>query len=142
MKYISVFVLLGLLGLSWRVINRPFDISADTHAQIQGELAQIIENVVRESSPTLSNFRIVRLWTETVNYNRVKAQFIYSYVDQMEGDRVSQTREGRAILNRQTPTPGQRAVDSQWSLDEVQVLNSKLEFESGSSMSREGSINE
>lgn len=137
MKYLSVLVLLLLLNVSWAVVNRPFDIPTETHIQIQAELAQIIENVVKESSPSITDLEIDRIESETLNYNRVKATFQFSYKEPLESETIRQSRRGVAFLSRQERGPGTGPQDTVWSLDSVQVLNTRIDFESGSEIKKE-----
>jgi hypothetical protein len=136
MKYISVLVLLFMLKLSWAAINRPFEISPATHEQLQVELSKIIEGVISQSNPTVSDIKMEKVWTETVNYNRVKASFGYSYKEKIGEDTLSQYRQGIAFLTRQPPPPDHAGVDSAWSLDQVKVLNTRLDFENGTTISK------
>jgi hypothetical protein len=126
MKIVSVLLFAAALIGSWMVANRKVAVPEAMHASIQNELKGIISEYVENNVPQVKNLRFERFWTEALKNNKVRAVFSYTFEDPT-GENGSTVMEisGSAILNRADETP----EEVTWSLDELQIDNSRVEFE-------------
>jgi hypothetical protein len=90
--------------------------------------------------PNSRDLRFERFWTEAVKNNVIKATFIYSFED--ESANVGAARvaiEGYALLNRKDDEADSTQV---WSMDELYILNNKIEFKEDMKISPLGGATE
>lgn len=133
MKYLGTLVFVAALYWSWNAIHRFEDIPFETHANLQIKLSDLIKETVAQKRPTFENFHIVRIWTEQLEKNTVKASFIYRFTeksaDAATPAEVSESVvEGNAILKR--VGTGFEDID-QWKLESVKTTNDEIAFSSG-----------
>jgi hypothetical protein len=125
MKIISLVVfVLALIG-SWFLAHRDAPIPESVHQGIQNDLKRVISEYVQKNLPNSTNLVFRKFWTEALQKNRVKASFVYSFDD--IGDKsgpINMEIEGYGILNKVS----ENADSSEWSLDEIHVLNNGLEY--------------
>lgn len=95
------------------------------HVGIQEDLKRLISSYIQENLPNSKNLLFDRFYTESVDDNKVKASFTYSFED--EDEQVGQARveiEGYAVLNR-----GQETNETlEWTFDELVILNNQVDF--------------
>ncbi|NJL25780.1 MAG: hypothetical protein HC902_11795 [Calothrix sp. SM1_5_4] len=125
MKIVSVvFFAFALVG-TWMIAHAKRPVTESVHIGIQNDLQRIIAEYVQKNLPESKNFRFQKFWTETVNKNKVKAYFVYSFEDKTEeGEPAEVEIEGSAMLNKIEETP----ETSTWSFDELQILDNKVNF--------------
>lgn len=135
MKYINVILLILALWASWEWIYHSEGISEDTHATIQADLKKIIAEYVQKNSPDSTQLRFEKMWTEALNKNRIKASFVYSFIDTDQLTNADSNEEstrtkitGSAILNRDLKAPKNEDI---WSFDKLKIDSNHLEFEEG-----------
>jgi hypothetical protein len=125
MKIISLLVFVFALIGSWYLTHREQTIPESVHAGIQDELKQIIAEYVQKNLPNSKNLTFKRFWTETLQKNKIKASFIYSFDDTNEtSGAVGMEIDGFAILNKVSENPD----STEWSFDELKILNNGIEF--------------
>lgn len=127
MKYISVFIFIGLMAWTWSVIHRESPISFETHAGIQERLAQLIYKTITEKKPEAKEVKIERVWTEPQAAEKVLAHFIYSFQESNADGKVAKSQiTGQGLLEK-------RADDGSgldhWSLTQVKTTSDAVQFE-------------
>lgn len=130
MRYISLAFILFLMWWSWSLAMAPNLLSEDTHIGIQEDLRRVITEYIQENLEGARDLKFEKFWTETIDKDKVKATFSYSF-ESGGDDAGPSTRigiDGHAILNRAKDEDGEFDV---WSLDELYVLNNKVEFKDG-----------
>src|SRR4051812_45143607 len=99
-KIISLVVLLVLLVGTWNLIHSTPSVTFETHSIMQDRLADIIKTSIKKNRPTAQNFSLIRLWTETLKPDRVRAHFIYRFKEGTGTEAVDQTLSGEAFLQK------------------------------------------
>ena len=130
----------GLLGFiafmaamiwTWNVIHEEPSIALETHSGIQEKLSQLIVDTVKSHKATADEVNVERIWTEPVGEHRIKAFFIYSFVESPgEGADASQkihTRiQGQGILDEQE---NDGTGKDRWKLSQVKTTQDAISFE-------------
>jgi alpha-mannosidase len=125
MKIISLVVfVLALIG-TWYISHRQQVVPESVHVGIQNDLKRIIAEYVQKNLPGSKNLIFKKFFTETLQNNKVKATFLYSFDDTNENIGASNLEiEGYAVLNK----VGESAQSTEWSMDELHILNNSVEF--------------
>lgn len=127
MKYLSLLVFLFALQWTWSFSHQTALISESVHLGIQEDLKAIIGDYIVENLPTAKNLKFNKFWSEKINKDRVKASFSYSFDDSSEESGSARIDiEGFAILNRKVVA---EADSDDWTLDELNILNNRINFE-------------
>ncbi|WP_413582786.1 hypothetical protein [Bdellovibrio sp. HCB288] len=130
-KIVSVIVFVAALVWTWNVIHTNEAIGFETHAGIQTKLAELITNTLSAKKPNAKELRIDKLWTESLNDNKVRAVFSYKFTEISEsGESLEQVIEGEAILHRE---PSEDKTDK-WTLQSVKTTNDIVVFSEGSTV--------
>lgn len=126
MKILSLVLFIVALVWTWNLTHRIDKVPYSSHEGLQAEIAVIIEEAVRRKRPNMQNFLIEKVWTETIDDDRVRAEYTYSFVD---GDdlEASQSISGELTLKRMK----QSNTDEVWQLEKVQTTNESLTFTRG-----------
>lgn len=127
-KIVSLIIFTAALVWTWNVIHSSPAIGFETHSGIQEKLADLIKQTVMTKKPNAKNFKITRLWTESLSENKVRAVFAYSFADTMEADNTEQTVEGEAVLFRE---PEDESGQDRWTLQSVHTTNDIVTFSEG-----------
>lgn len=131
-KIISLVVFIAALVWTWNAIHTSQAVGFETHSSIQLKLAELIQNTLSVKKPTAKDLAITRLWTETLNDNKVRAVFAYKFVDISEdGEALEQVIEGEAILHRE---PSENPNVDNWTLQSVKTTNDLVVFTEGSTI--------
>lgn len=129
-KILSLVVFAVALVWTWSLIHSSAGIGSETHSGIQEKLATLIQQTVSKKRPTAQDIQVTRLWTESVDDNKVRAVFAYRFSETVEGgEKLEQTVEGEAVLHRE-PGPDPR-IDN-WVLQKVTTTNDNVAFDQGS----------
>lgn len=134
-KIISLIVLLGLMIWTWDIIHSTPAVTFETHSIMQQRLAEIIKNSVQKYRPAAQNFNLVRLWTETVNPEKVKAHFTYRFIDGEGDSKTEQTVSGEAFLLK---TSSEGNEQENWKIEKVQTSANQVIFDEGLTITPEG----
>lgn len=130
-KVISLVVFVILLAWTWSLIHSDPTVSFETHAIIQQKLAEIIRASVQKYRPNAKDFNLVRLWTETINPEKISAHFTYQFKEG-ESDKASQeTISGEALLKK---TTGEQSSQENWKVEKVQTSTNQIVFQEGDSI--------
>src|SRR4051794_32296101 len=125
MKIVSLLVFVVALIGTWKLAHRDQPISDAVHSGIQTDLKRIITEYVQKNLPNAKNLVFKRFWTESIQNNKVKASFAYSFDDANDKTgAASLDIAGFAILNKVS----ENADSAEWSMDELHILNSGVEF--------------
>ena len=135
-KLVSLAVFVILLAWSWNLIHSDPVVSFETHSIIQQRLSEIIELSVQKHKSSAKNFRLLRLWTETLNDEKVKAHFVYNFSEGETSDASSQTISGEAWLRK---AGGSQGGQENWKVEKVQTSSNQLVFQEPSLVEPEGS---
>lgn len=126
MKIISVVVFTAALIGSWYMARAQGPMSQSVHVGVQNDLKNIIAEYVQKNLPESKNLRFDKFWTETVKKDRIKAYFLYSFEDASQTSGPTRVEiSGSAILNKVDESP----ETVTYSLDQLQILDNKVEFE-------------
>jgi len=128
MKYLSLLLIMLSMFLSWKWASSSRPVSEDVHAGIQQDLKRIIAEYIQQNLPSSKNLRFDRFWTESMNKNKVKATFLYSFEDSSAETGEARVQvDGYAVLNRKDKSGEDEEYDI-WSFDELFILNNQVEF--------------
>jgi hypothetical protein len=146
-KVVSFAVFVILLAWTWNLVHSEALVSFETHSIIQQRLAEIIEQSVQKHRPNAKDFNLLRLWTETVNDNQIKAFFTYRFREGTAGATNSiteptteattaptsvspseETISGEAVLKK---TAGESANQENWRVERVRTSSNQVVFEEG-----------
>jgi hypothetical protein len=126
MKFLSLIILIVLLGWTWAGYKHTGDVPVAVHYNLQNELRNFIADYIGKNVKGASNLQFYKFWTEPTQTKEVRAVFEYSFDTKNDNNEETTTRlKGYAFL---TPEGG---LD-QWSLDKVEVNNQIIDFKSGS----------
>ncbi|QLY25180.1 hypothetical protein [Bdellovibrio sp. KM01] len=130
-KIVSLVVFVAALVWTWNVIHTNEAIGFETHAGIQTKLAELIKATLSAKKPNAKDLRIEKLWTESMNDNKVRAVFAYKFSETSEaGEALEQIIEGEAVLHRE---PTEDKTDK-WTLQSVKTTNDIVVFSEGSTV--------
>lgn len=129
-KILSLIFFVFTLVWTWNLIHSATSVGFETHSGIQQRLTEMIEASLKKARPEAQNLEIFKLWTETLNNNKVRAVFAYKFSDKSEGGEVvEQTVAGEAVLYRE---PSEVENEDLWILQSVKTTNDSLIFAEGS----------
>lgn len=131
-KIFSFVLFVSAFIWTWCLFNSPSQMGTDIHAGIQSKLTLLIEDSIKAKVPTMSNFRLNKMYTEKVDDTKVKAHFSYQYDD---ADSTTQTIAGEAIL---TKALSEDPAIQKWVLQSVNTGSQALEFKEGVTISSDG----
>jgi hypothetical protein len=131
-KIISLIVFAVALIWTWNIIHSTQAIGFETHSGIQQKLADLIKQTIMTKKPEAKDLQITRLWTESLNDNKVRAVFAYRFTEPSDaGEATEQSIEGEAILHREASED--QNIDK-WTLQSVKTTNDYLTFSEGSTV--------
>ena len=130
-KVISLVVFLILLIWTWSMIHSSPTVSFETHSIIQQKLAEIIQLSVQKHRPKAKEFSLVRLWTETLNSDKISAHFTYQFKEGESDNATQETISGEALLKK-TTTEDQ--AQENWKIEKVQTSANQIVFQDGESI--------
>ncbi|XGC80575.1 hypothetical protein ACES2L_14695 [Bdellovibrio bacteriovorus] len=131
-KIVSLIVFVAALVWTWNVIHTSEAVGFETHSGIQVKLAELIGNTLVTKKPNAKDLTIMRLWTETLSDNKVRATFAYKFVEPTEdGEELEQVIEGEAVLYRE---PSEDSDVDKWTLQSVKTTNDIVVFTEGSTI--------
>lgn len=129
-KLISFVVFVGAFAWTWCLFNSQPKVNMGVHAGLQSKLAILIEDTIKTSKPHSYDFKMLSLYTQTIDENKVSAHFSYKYSEHSAEDKETshQTVTGEAILNR---SPSENPADEKWVVQSVKSDSSNIEFQEG-----------
>lgn len=131
-KIFSFVLFVSAFIWTWNLFNSPSQMGTDIHAGIQSKLTILIEDSVKAKLPSMTNFRLNKMYTEKLDDNKVKAHFSYQYDD---SDATTQTIAGEAVL---TKALAEDPAVQKWVLQSVNAGSQALEFKEGTTISSDG----
>ena len=126
MKYISLIIFILALAWTWHVVHTESDISLETHASMQEQVAQIIVSSIKAKRPSATDVVIEKIWTETVSPTKVRAKYIYSFKDTTESGAAISEISGEGTLERQ---PDDGSGKDHWKFTKDSATNEAVQFE-------------
>jgi hypothetical protein len=129
-KLISFVVFVAAFAWTWFLFNSQPKVNMGVHAGLQSKLALLIEDTIKTNKPQSYDFKMLSLYTQTIDENKVSAHFSYKYSERTAEDRETshQTITGEAILNR---SPSENPNDEKWVIQSVKSDSSNIEFQEG-----------
>lgn len=129
LKVIGVIVVFVLLAVTWMLVYGPKGdtVSEETLVEIQSNLQDQIFQILSKRGDQITNIQFEKFWTEQVNANTVKANFVISYDEPLSDDTGRVIREGSMILTKLDET----AQEQVWIADAVNVNGEQITFENG-----------
>jgi hypothetical protein len=127
MKYLSTIIFLAAMYWTWALVNNVPAVSEQVHVDLQNSLKSFIGEQLQAAYPNMANLSFDKFWTETIDADKVKVTFIFSYDD--ANDQVGEIRsrrEGYTVMRRVTETVDQTDWDFQDG--EIVILSDQVEF--------------
>lgn len=113
----------------------------EIHAGIQSKLTLLIEDTLKSKKPSLSDFKLIKMYTTKIDDQKVSANFAYEYTEALPAESVSATAEvvtqnvsGEAILIRGLSED--KSVQK-WVLQSVKTDAQTVDFKDGILISSE-----
>ena len=132
-RILSLVIFIAALVWTWNIIHTAPAIGFETHSGIQVKLSELIAATLSAKKPNAKDLTIMRLWTESLDNNKVRAVFAYKFNEaSSEGEILEQMIEGEAVLHRE---PSEAAGVDQWVLQSVKTTNDIVVFTEGSVIS-------
>lgn len=129
-KIMSFVIFAAALIWTWNLIHSSNGISFETHSGIQMQLAKVIESALAKVKPAATEFKIQKIWTETLTDTKVRAVFSYSFLETTDNnEKTEQNVEGEAVLHRE---PTENAQNENWIIQSVKTTAGKVIFNEGS----------
>ena len=130
-KIFSFVLFVSAFIWTWCLFNSPSQMGTDIHAGIQSKLTILIEDTVKAKRPSMTNFRLNKMYTERMDDSKVKANFSY----QFDEDNATQTISGEAVL---TKALSEDPAVQKWVLQTVKTGGDVVEFKDGLTISSDG----
>lgn len=131
-KIFSFVLFVSALIWTWCLFNSPSQMGTDVHAGIQSKLTILIEETIKAKRPSMTNFRLNKMYTEKMDDNKVKAHFSYQFDD---ADATTQTISGDAVLSKAL---SEDPSVQKWVLQSVKTGSDIVEFQDGLTISSDG----
>ena len=110
---------------TWFLFYQKPKYPEELHISLQEQLKVIVRKTLSDKHPKMRNFKFQKMWTQATNRkDQISAHFEYSFKDE------SQTRfsiKGQALMNRKDLHSSDKY--DLWTLDHVQINNTKLDFQ-------------
>lgn len=141
-KLIGLVVFVLAFVTTWYAFNHHSDLGIDTHAGIQSKLSILIEDTIKEKRPQSSNFKLLRMYTERVDDQKVSAHFSYQFDDVLKDsenesstEKITQRVAGIATLSR---SPAEDPSVQKWVLQSVKTGTESFDFAEGTAIVTDG----
>lgn len=139
-RVLSFFMFVAAFLWTWYLFNSSNTIGVDIHAGIQSKLGVLIEETIKKSKPNSTDFRLLKIYTEKLDDNRISAKFAFQYEDLLEADeKTTQTLQGEAILSKGL---SENPEVQKWIIQSVKTNATNLEFREGLVISSDGKTTE
>ncbi|HAG91401.1 MAG TPA: hypothetical protein DCL41_05990 [Bdellovibrionales bacterium] len=122
MKFISLIFFIAAMSYTWSLSRIQMPVTQSVHMGIQEDLKNIIQNYIENNMEGTRGLRFERMWTETLSETQVKAQFIYSFLDD-QNTRIE--IDGYATLNKISEDDD----EVKFSFDQLVVQNQAITFD-------------
>ncbi len=140
-KIVSLIVFIAAFVLSWLALNGHSTMGIDVHAGIQSKLALLIEDTIKSKRPESENFKLIKMYTEKIDEQKVLAHFSYEFQDQLasadttEKEKTTQKISGTAIL---TKALSEDPMIQKWILQSVKTGTETVDFKDGLVITSDG----
>ncbi|MFN3696127.1 MAG: hypothetical protein ACK4VO_01705 [Pseudobdellovibrio sp.] len=138
-KIVSLLVFIVSFVWTWNLFTTPNKMGIEIHAGIQSQLSELIEDTLKSRKPYVSNFKLLKMYTEKIDDQKIKAVFSYSFDEaQSETDSAGQTTQ--TISGEATLTKGLSETKGlqKWNIQSVKSDNQNLFFKDGSILKADG----
>lgn len=138
-KIVSLIIFVGSFIWTWCMFNAPSDMGIDIHASLQTKLTLLIEDSIKARKPDVSQFKLLKMYTEKLDQNKVKAVFTYQYDEALKNEGApasitTQNVSGEAILIK---TPSENPQVQKWDLQNIKLDNLAVDFKEGLTVSNQ-----
>jgi hypothetical protein len=129
-KIVSLVFFIFAMAWSWIQFHKSDQMSTEVHAAVQSRLQILIEETIKNKRPNIQNLRFLKMYSEKLDDNKIKAYFSYEFEDPSES--TKQRFTGDAILSRGlSEDPNVK----KWILQKVKAGHETIEFTDGISIS-------
>lgn len=141
-KIFSLGLFVALFIWTWFMFNSPSTMGVDIHAGIQSKLTIMIEDSIKAKKPSMTNFKLNKMYTEKLDAQKVKAYFSYQFDDvtadpnDSQNEAATQNISGEAIL---TKALSEDPLVQKWIIQSVKTDQESLEFKEGATITSDGS---
>lgn len=125
-KIVSLVLFVLALTWTWKQFQKSEPMNTEVHAAVQSRLQILIEETIKSKRPQIQNLKFLRMYSEKIDDNKIKAYFSYEFED--PSDNTKQRFTGDAILSRglsEDPTV------KKWILQKVKTGHETIEFADG-----------
>lgn len=129
-KIVSLVLFIFALTWSWMQFRKPDQMGTEVHAAVQSRLQILIEDTIKNKRPNIQNLRFLKMYSEKIDDNKIKAYFSYEFEDPSES--TKQRFTGDAILSRGL---SEDPNIKKWILQKVKTGQETIEFTEGLSIS-------
>lgn len=128
MKFLGSLFFIVLISFTWRLIHSVPSIPYAVHAELQNQIATLMQKELETKKPMAQDFAINQMWTEKISDNKVKAVFAFSYLENTEDatNLSRNTTEGEAILERKPSISSEKQT---WTISSLKTSQDKIEFQ-------------
>ncbi len=149
-KIFGFIVFLAAFIWTWTLFNSKTDLSIATHANLQSKLSLYLEEVVKKQKPEMENFKLIKIYTEKIDAQKIKAYFEYQFDSLISSKNnpteasasespdstssepskevTTQNLKGEAVLNKSL---GENTDVQKWYVAEVKINNESIDFKEG-----------
>lgn len=141
-KIISLIVFVVAFVLSWCAFNGRSAMGIDVHAGVQSKLSILIEDTIKAKRPNSENFKLVKMYTEKMDEQKIMAHFSYEFQDEMvaSGDSTTKEKTTQKISGSAVLTKGLSEDPSvqKWVLQSVKTGTENIDFKDGLIINSDG----
>jgi hypothetical protein len=141
-KIISLIIFVSAFILSWCAFNSRSTMGIDVHAGVQNKLSILIEDTIKAKRPNSDNFKLIKMYTEKIDDQKIKAHFSYEFQDEMAvsdestaKEKTTQKISGSAILGKGL---SEDPSVQKWVLQSVKTGTETVDFKDGLIINSDG----
>jgi len=125
LKSFSAIVFFLLILVTQILTSAERDMTLEQHVQLQQDLSTLIANYVKEHLPSMTDFKMLSVYTKSPHKGNVEAYFNYSFkTPTKDASQVAETElSGVATLKRIKEEP-----NPEWALDKIDIDGESVTF--------------
>lgn len=144
-KIVSLIIFIAAFILSWCAFNGSSIMGIDVHAGVQSKLAILIEDTIKAKRPQSENFKLIKMYTEKIDDQKMMAHFSYEFQDELSADdstnseKTIQKITGTAMLSKGL---SEDPSIQKWVLQSVNTGTETVDFKDGLTITSDGKSTE
>jgi hypothetical protein len=144
-KIISLIIFITAFVLSWCAFNGHSNMGIDVHAGVQSKLSILIEDTIKTKRPNSENFKLIKMYTEKIDDQKIMAHFSYEFQDALVAsdsenqEKTIQKISGSAVLSKGL---SEDPSVQKWVLQSVKTGTETVDFKDGLVISSDGNSTE